>query len=281
MRNKHLLTAVLAAFIGTGLPSFAQADNSRTSPQAPNDGLPARNDRSQGSQTPDDSSLEDALYEADTSDVILLQDVVVSATRAPKEAPFAVSNLSRKELADFARSGKELPFLLSRTPGVTAWSENGTGIGTSYMRIRGAGGSNINVTLDGVPLNSPEDQCVFWANMNSYSQLLGSVQIQRGIGSSTNGDGVFGGTVSLGTLEPSLTPSATVNVSPSGSALRTTPTRPISSPFARKKTRSPVSGSPYGASSSVRSLYKLYSVRISAKRAQSGSNGISSASTPA
>ena len=209
MRKKHLLTAVLAAFFGTGLPSFAQADNA--SSQTQNDGSPARNDSSQGSQTPDDSSLEDALYEADTSDVILLQDVVISATRAPKEAPFAVSNLSRKELADFSLSGRELPFLLSRTPGVTAWSENGTGIGTSYLRIRGAGGSNINVTLDGVPLNSPEDQCVFWANMNSYSQLLGSVQIQRGIGSSTNGDGVFGGTVSLGTLEPSLTPSATVN----------------------------------------------------------------------
>ena len=73
------------------------------------------------------------------------------------------------------------------------------------MRIRGAGDSRINVTLDGVPLNSPEDQCVFWANMNSYGSLLGSVQIQRGVGTSTNGDGAFGGTVALQSATPSLT----------------------------------------------------------------------------
>ena len=71
------------------------------------------------------------------------------------------------------------------------------------MRIRGAGDSRINVTLDGVPLNSPEDQCVFWANMNSYGALLGSVQIQRGVGTSTNGDGAFGGTVALASATPS------------------------------------------------------------------------------
>ncbi|MBP5398123.1 MAG: TonB-dependent receptor plug domain-containing protein [Bacteroidales bacterium] len=148
---------------------------------------------------------------ADSTDVIALQEAVIGAVRAPKDAPFAVANISKKELADFSRSGRELPFLFARTPGVTAWSENGTGIGTSYLRIRGAGGSRINVTLDGVPLNSPEDQCVFWANMNSYSQLLGSVQIQRGIGSSTNGDGAFGGSIALGTANPSLIPSATVS----------------------------------------------------------------------
>ena len=92
--------------------------------------------------------------------------------------------------------------LFSQTPGVLAWSENGLGTGTTYMRIRGAGDSRINVTLDGVPLNSPEDQCVFWANMNSYGSLLGSVQIQRGVGTSTNGDGAFGGSVALSSATP-------------------------------------------------------------------------------
>ncbi len=183
--KKHFLTAILAAaFAAHAFPSHAQEDGAHHS---------------------------DALASADTSDVILLEEAVIGAVRASKDAPFAVANLGRKELAEFSRSGKELPFLFARTPGVTAWSENGTGIGTSYLRIRGSGGSHINVTLDGVPLNSPEDQCVFWANMNSYSHLLGSVQIQRGIGSSTNGDGVFGGTVSLATGEPSLIPTATVN----------------------------------------------------------------------
>ena len=142
-----------------------------------------------------------------------LQEVVVSGVRAQKNAPFAVANIQKAELQQFSTTGQELPFLFSRTPGVLAWSENGLGTGTSYLRIRGAGDSRINVTLDGVPLNSPEDQCVFWANMNSYSSLLGSVQIQRGVGSSTNGDGAFGGTVSLQSKTPSLTPSAEVSAS--------------------------------------------------------------------
>lgn len=132
-----------------------------------------------------------------------LQEVVVKGVRAQKNAPFAVANIKKTELNNFSKSGRELPFLFANTPGITAWSENGVGTGTTYMRIRGAAGSRINVTLDGVPLNSPEDQTVFWANMNSYGSFLKSVQIQRGIGTSTNGDGAFGGTISLLTNMPS------------------------------------------------------------------------------
>ena len=131
-----------------------------------------------------------------------LQEVVVSGVRTQKNAPYATANIKRAELAEFSTTGQELPFLFARTPGVLSWSENGLGTGTTYMRIRGAGDSRINVTLDGVPLNSPEDQCVFWVNMNSYASLLGSVQLQRGVGTSTNGDGAFGGTVALGTKAP-------------------------------------------------------------------------------
>ena len=132
-----------------------------------------------------------------------LQEVVVKAVRVQKNAPFAVANIKKDELQQFSKTGKELPFLFSRTPGVMGWSENGLGVGTSHLRIRGASDSRINITIDGVPLNSPEDQCVFWANMNSYASLLGSVQIQRGVGTSTNGDGAFGGTVALSTKTPS------------------------------------------------------------------------------
>ena len=146
----------------------------------------------------------------DTVKVHQLNEVVVKGVRAAKEAPYAVANIKKSELQQFSRTGKELPFLLSRTPGILAWGENGLGTGTSYMRIRGAAGSRINVTLDGVALNSPEDQTVFWANMNSYAALLGSVQIQRGVGSSTNGDGAFGGSISMATAFPSLIPTAEV-----------------------------------------------------------------------
>lgn len=152
------------------------------------------------------SSQEDSL-------LYHLESVVVSATKAPKNAPFAISEINGRQLQEFSTSAQELPFLFAKTPGVIAWGENGLGTGTSYMRIRGAGDSRINVTLDGVPLNSPEDQCVFWANMNSYAAFLGGVQIQRGVGSSSNGDGAFGGTISLSTKTPSLTPSVDFSVS--------------------------------------------------------------------
>ena len=150
-----------------------------------------------------------ALY--DSTQVEQLQEVVVKGVRAQKNAPYAIANIKKQELNEFSKTGKELPFLFSQTPGVMAWSENGLGTGTTYMRIRGAGDSRINVTLDGVPLNSPEDQCVFWANMNSYGSLLGSVQIQRGVGTSTNGDGAFGGTVALSSATPDQKPSIEVS----------------------------------------------------------------------
>ena len=144
----------------------------------------------------------------DTVKVQQVAEVVVKGVRATKNAPFAVANINKSELKNFLTSGKELPFLFSRTPGVVAWSDNGTGVGNASLRIRGAAGSRINVTLDGVCLNSPEDQSVFWANMNSYSALMGSAQIQRGVGTSTNGDGAFGGSISIATAAPSLIPTA-------------------------------------------------------------------------
>lgn len=143
----------------------------------------------------------------DTTRVEALEASMVQSVRASKEAPFAVSNVGRSTLGEFSKSGKEIPFLLSSTPGVLSWSENGVGTGTTYLRIRGAGDSRINVTIDGVPLNSPEDQAVFWANMNSYSHFLESIQIQRGVGTSTNGDGAFGGSVALRTKAISYDPS--------------------------------------------------------------------------
>ncbi len=155
-----------------------------------------------GAQTVSDSLL-----------VERLEDAVVQGVRVQKNAPYAVANVGETALKQFSLSGRELPFLLSRTPGVLAWSENGVGTGTSHMRIRGAGDSRINVTVDGVPLNSPEDQCVFWANMNSYAGYMESVQLQRGVGASTNGDGAFGGSVAMKTKSPSLVPYAEVSAS--------------------------------------------------------------------
>ena len=147
----------------------------------------------------------------DTTNIQMLEEVIVSGVRVQKKAPYAVAEIKKDELNEFSSTGQELPFLFSKTPGIISWSENGVGTGTTYMRIRGAGDSRINVNLDGVPLNSPEDQCVFWANMNSYGSLLGNVQIQRGVGSSTNGDGAFGGTITLISASPETRPSGEVS----------------------------------------------------------------------
>ena len=158
------------------------------------------------------TTTEDEMAESyDSTQVEALQEVVVKGVRAQKNAPYAIANIKKQQLNEFSTTGKELPMLFSQTPGVMAWSENGLGTGTTYMRIRGAGDSRINVTLDGVPLNSPEDQCVFWANMNSYGSLLGSVQIQRGVGTSTNGDGAFGGSVALSSATPQQTAGAEIS----------------------------------------------------------------------
>lgn len=142
----------------------------------------------------------------DTVRLEQLNDVVINGVRAMSNEASVVTEIDRHELDKFSKTGRELPFLFSETPGIIAWSENGTGTGTSYMRIRGAAGSRINVTLDGVPLNSPEDQCVFWVNMNSYASFLGSAQIQRGLGTSTLGDGAFGGTIALSSDTPDSEP---------------------------------------------------------------------------
>lgn len=159
------------------------------------------------------SAENDAEAAPDSMQMEALNEVVVSAVKASANAPFAVSNVDAKQLHEFARTGQELPMLLQMTPSVIAAFDNGLGIGTGYMRIRGSADSRINITLDGVPLNSPEDQCVFWANMNSYAASLGNVQIQRGVGTSTNGDGAFGASIALTSQTPSTTPTGDISAS--------------------------------------------------------------------
>ena len=159
-------------------------------------------------------AVSSALASAQNADSIRIEElheVSVSAVKAYKDAPFAITNVSRAELSEFSKTGQELPMLLMQTPSVVASFDNGLGIGTGYLRIRGSVDSRINITLDGVPLNSPEDQCVFWANMNSYAGSLGSIQVQRGVGTSTNGDGAFGASVVMTSKAPSLVPTAEVS----------------------------------------------------------------------
>ncbi|MEO0403247.1 MAG: TonB-dependent receptor plug domain-containing protein, partial [Bacteroidota bacterium] len=96
--------------------------------------------------------------------------------------------------------GQDLPFMLRFTPSIVVTSDAGNGVGYTGMRIRGSDQTRINVTINGIPYNDPESQGVFWVNLPDFSSSVNDVQIQRGVGSSTNGAGAFGGSVSLNTL---------------------------------------------------------------------------------
>lgn len=143
------------------------------------------------------STVQAEAYGEGNAASVDLGEVVIASTRASQDAPMTSSIIGEETLKSGLTGTSELPFLLQLTPSVIGSTDNGTGIGTTSLRIRGTGGERINVTMDGVPLNNPEDQCVFWANMNSYSASVQSIQIQRGVGTSTNGSGAFGATVSM------------------------------------------------------------------------------------
>lgn len=125
-------------------------------------------------------------------------EVVVTATRLSPKAPATFQNIDKKELEKL-NMGQDLPFLLNWTPSLVATSDAGAGVGYTGMRIRGSDQTRINVTVNGIPINDSESQGVFWVNMPDLASSLSSIQIQRGLGSSTNGSGAFGASVNLET----------------------------------------------------------------------------------
>lgn len=127
-----------------------------------------------------------------------LDDVVVSATRVTQSAPIAFSNFSEKQIKE-KNAAQNIPFILHTLPSVVSYTEGGTAIGNTAFRIRGTDGNRINVTLNGMPLNNPESQDVFWVNLPDLSSSLKSIQVQRGVGTSTIGSAAFGASISLET----------------------------------------------------------------------------------
>lgn len=139
-----------------------------------------------------------AQQKTDSLKQVQLDEVVVSATRVGQNAPVAYSNMNEQQIKN-DNVGKNLPFVLQTLPSVVAYSEGGTGIGNTSFRIRGTDANRINVTLNGMPLNNPESQEVFWVNLPDLSNSLKSIQIQRGVGTATNGAASFGASISLET----------------------------------------------------------------------------------
>lgn len=134
----------------------------------------------------------------DSLRTVQLDDVTVYATRANEKTPTTYSTVSKEDLKRL-NLGQDLPILLNFTPSLVTTSDAGAGIGYTGMRIRGSDATRINVTINGIPVNDSESHGVFWVNMPDLSSSLNSVQIQRGVGTSSNGAAAFGASVNLQT----------------------------------------------------------------------------------
>jgi iron complex outermembrane recepter protein len=142
----------------------------------------------------------------------MTEEVLINATRAGEHSPLAYSTIS-KELLKNQNTGQDMPYLLSLTPSLVETSEAGNGVGYTSLRIRGTDGNRINVTIDGIPLNDPESQQVFWVDLPDLASSVENIQVQRGAGTSSNGAGAFGATISIQTANIENEPFAEVNSS--------------------------------------------------------------------
>jgi iron complex outermembrane receptor protein len=131
-----------------------------------------------------------------TSDENVLEEVLVSAVRVNAEVPVTFSNLSKKEISK-RNLGQDIPILLNYMPSVVSSSDAGAGVGYTYMSVRGSNGERINVTVNGIPYNDPESHGTFWVNLGDFASSTQNLQLQRGVGTSTNGSGAFGASLNI------------------------------------------------------------------------------------
>ena len=141
-----------------------------------------------------------AQQQSKLNDTLYLQPIEVNSIRASDRDPFSKVNFNKKVIEN-NNLGQDLPFLLNQTPSVVVNSDAGNGIGYTGIRIRGTDGTRINVTLNGIPYNDAESQGTFFVNLPDFSSSVNSIQIQRGVGTSSNGTGAFGASVNLSTNE--------------------------------------------------------------------------------
>jgi len=127
---------------------------------------------------------------------IVLEEAIVSALRVSAASPVTFSNLTKASIAQ-RNLGQDIPVLLNFLPSVVSTTFDGTGIGYTDIRIRGADNSRINVTLNGIPYNDADSQATFWVNLQDFASSVENIQVQRGVGTSTNGAGAFGASINV------------------------------------------------------------------------------------
>ena len=132
----------------------------------------------------------------DSLNVFELEEVRVSTIRAKTTDPVTQTNIT-KDYISSRNLGQDIPILLNYLPGVITTSDAGTGIGYTGIRIRGSDASRVNVTLNGIPFNDSESQATYWVNLPDFASSIENIQIQRGVGTSTNGPGAFGASLNI------------------------------------------------------------------------------------
>ena len=125
-----------------------------------------------------------------------LDEVLVKAVRVQPNAPITHSNLTKKDIRK-RNLGQDIPVLLNYLPSVVSSSDAGAGIGYTYLRVRGSDATRVNVTINGIPYNDAESQGTFWVNLGDFASSVESLQLQRGVGTSTNGSGAFGASLNI------------------------------------------------------------------------------------
>ncbi len=139
------------------------------------------------------------------------EDVTVSAVRAPVEAPISKRDIPRAEI-EARNYGQEMPFLLQQVPSVTQYSDSGAPAGYSYIYLRGIPQTRMNVTIDGMPINEPEDSAFYFSNVGDFANAVDSIQVQRGVGTSSVGAASFVGSINFASAAFTDQPGATVRM---------------------------------------------------------------------
>lgn len=134
--------------------------------------------------------------EKDSAKVNQLDDVLVSAVRVTSKTPVSFSNLDKKDIKT-RNLGQDIPILMNYLPSVVTTSDAGNGFGYTGIRVRGSDATRVNITINGIPYNDAESQGTFWVNMPDFASSVESLQLQRGVGTSTNGSGAFGASLNM------------------------------------------------------------------------------------
>ncbi|MCY3998214.1 MAG: TonB-dependent receptor plug domain-containing protein, partial [Flavobacteriaceae bacterium] len=142
---------------------------------------------------------------ADTLNVVQLSEVQLEGIRATELTPFTFTNVTKKEIQP-RNLGQDIPILLNFLPSVVTTSDAGNGIGYTSMRVRGSDATRINVTINGIPYNDSESHNTFWVDLPDFASSVESFQLQRGVGTSTNGTAAFGASLNIETKDISAQP---------------------------------------------------------------------------